>query len=224
VCEPLTIDAQWDNPNTDTRRHRPEQAALHRALPPPLQNYLLEKCILEAKNDMDSEKTMVQNYDGKKKEELENNAKSFGVVVKELQLELKKARGAQDSQAQEYQKQFCELQRKAWELEAELAGKTRAMEEYKQELKKFRRVPGIHNFGEVSKDSDSKSGKMIIDKTKCTYSANPDHHYPNHRRGSKRPTQMPNKGSEFDNLGKENGYVYADDKGDLLPVFYYRRR
>jgi hypothetical protein len=26
---------------------------------------------------------------------------------------------------------------------------------------------------------------------------------------------------EFENLAKENGYVYDDGHGELLPVFYY---
>merc|ERR1712029_859318 len=147
------------------------------------------------------------------------NAKNFGQVVKDLQAELKKAKIAQHKEAEQYRTQIEQLQLRAAQFESELELRTRAMEDYKQELKQFRRVPGIHSFGEVAKD-DPK----IIDKTKCTYSANPDHHFPNHRRGDRRPTQMPRKGSELENLAKENGYIYDDGKGELLPVFYYHRR
>ncbi|KAL7541508.1 hypothetical protein ACHAXR_010989, partial [Thalassiosira sp. AJA248-18] len=221
VCEPLMIDAEWDNPTESMRRHlsAQEPAALHRSLPSELQNYLLEKCILAAKNDVDSGKTNVGEYEEKKKAEMEDCVKGFAKVVKELQGELKKAKSAQGKESVELLNQMEQLQLKAAQLEAELDQKTKAVEEYKHELKQFRRVPGIHNFGEVSRDDAT-----IINKTRCTYSANPDHHYPNHRRGNKRPTQMPSKGSELENLAKENGYVYDDGKGELLPVFYYQKR
>ncbi|KAL7542059.1 hypothetical protein ACHAXR_011492 [Thalassiosira sp. AJA248-18] len=117
--------------------------------------------------------------------------------------------------------QIEQLQMKTAQLEAELKNKTKGMEEYKQELKQFYRVPGIHTFGVVSQDNERHAN--IIDKTSCTYSANPDHQI-NHRRGKKRPTQMPSKGSELKNLGKENGYIYDDGKGNFLPVYYYRKR
>ena len=112
--------------------------------------------------------------------------------------------------------QIFHLQNKVADLADRLAEKAFALEEYKQELKNFRRVPGIHTFGVCKGD--------IIDKTTCTYSANPDHHSPNHRRGNRRPTQMPVMVAEMDNLGKENGYIYDDGKGELLPVFYYESR
>lgn len=232
VCEPLMIDAEWDaDPTTPAVRRRPlsphaEQTALHRSLPPMLQNYLLEKCILEAKNDVDTQKSTVENYEGRKKAEVDSNNKNFGQIVKQMQAELEKSKRAQGREGENYLSQIQQLQQKAQELEAALNQKTRSLEEYKQELKHFRRVPGIHNFGEVSKQdgSDAKSDAKIIDKTKCTYSANPDHHYPNHRRGGRRPTQMPIKGTELDNLGKENGYLYDDGRGGLLPVFYYHKR
>ena len=35
---------------------------------------------------------------------------------------------------------------------------------------------------------------------------------------------MPEKGTELSNLAKENGYIYDDGKGGLLPVFYYQKR
>lgn len=217
VCEPMITDAKWDNPGRNFGSHEP--AALHRLLPPPLQNYLLEQCILAAKNDVDSEKTTVDGFEGRKRTEMENETKTFETIIQELQGEVDKANRAKGTENEAYRNQIDELQRKARELEKQLDEKTKAVEEYQQELRQFRRVPGIHNFGEVSK-GDPK----IIDKTKCTYSANPDHHYPNHRRGSRRPTAMPEKGTELSNLAKENGYIYDDGKGGLLPVFYYQKR
>lgn len=221
VCEPIMIDAEWDGHAGPTRLRASshEPAAIHRDLPPELQNYLLEKCLLEAKNNIDNEKEAVQTFEDKKKADMENDAKSFGRVVRELQAELKKSKEAQGSVSEGYLNQIQQLQRKAMELETQLEQKTRALEEYQQELMNFHRVPGIHSFGQVSRD-DPK----IIDKTKCTYSANPEHHYPNHRRGNRPPTQMPDKGMELVNLAKENGYIYDDGKGGLLPVFYYQRR
>eukprot|EP00580_Thalassiosira_gravida_P015268 CAMPEP_0201661640 /NCGR_PEP_ID=MMETSP0494-20130426/3942_1 /ASSEMBLY_ACC=CAM_ASM_000839 /TAXON_ID=420259 /ORGANISM="Thalassiosira gravida, Strain GMp14c1" /LENGTH=1605 /DNA_ID=CAMNT_0048139801 /DNA_START=141 /DNA_END=4958 /DNA_ORIENTATION=+ len=225
VCEPLIIDAEWDDPTSPASRRRSlpqhaEPTALHRSLPPTLQNYILEKCILEAKHDIDAEKSIVKNYEGKKKSEIESNAKNFGQVVKQLQGELEKSKRAQGRDSQNYLSQIQQLQQTAAELQARLDEKEKSVEEYKQELKQFRRVPGIHNFGEVAKDS---GGANIIDKTKCTFSANPDHQT-NHRRGNQRPTEMPSKGTELDNLGKENGYLYDDGKGGMLPVFYYQKR
>ena len=216
VCEPLMIDAEWES-GPASSQHEP--AALHRTLPPPLQNYLLEKCILAAKNDVDSGKATIDDYEGKKKAEFEDNAKNYGRVVKDLQVELKQAKAEQGKEVDDVLGQVEELQTKAAQLEEELEEKTKALEEYKRELGYFRRVPGIHNFGEVSKD-----GSNIIDKTRCTYSANPDHHYPNHRRGKHRPTQMPKKAPEVDSLAKENGYLYDDGHGELLPVYYYQRK
>ena len=102
------------------------------------------------------------------------------------------------------------------EMEAELELQKQKAEAYKQELKRFRRVPGIHNFGEVCRKDPT-----VVDKTKCTYSGNPDHNYPLHRRGDRPPTQMPGMTAEFQNLAKENGYIYDDGHGGLLPVFYY---
>ena len=69
VCEPLMIDDEWANsPSMRRATASHESATLHRLLPHELQSYLLEKCILEAKNDVDSEKTIVQNFEGSKKE------------------------------------------------------------------------------------------------------------------------------------------------------------
>jgi len=175
--------------------------------------------------DFDSQKSTVENFEEKKKEDIENSNKSFAHIVKKMQGELEKSKKAQDKNTQGYRSQIDQLQQHAQELEAQLDARTQLLEEYKQELTCFRRVPGIHNFGEVSnQDGTGASDSRIIDKTKCTYSANPDHHYPNHRRGSRRPTQMPSKGTEFGNLGKENGFLYDDSKGGLLPVFYYHKR
>jgi len=222
VCEPLMNVTEWGDPASRRRPFSPnaEPAALHRSLPPTLQNYILEKCVLEAKNDVDAEKSTIESYEGKTKAEMESNAKNFGQVVKQLQGELEKMKRAQGREGQNYLNQIQQLQQKAMELQAALDEKEKAIEGYQEELKRFRRVPGIHNFGEVSKDS---AGASIIDKTRCTYSANPDHQK-NHRRGGRRPTQMPCKGTELDNLGKENGYLYDDGRGGLLPVFYYHRR
>jgi hypothetical protein len=35
---------------------------------------------------------------------------------------------------------------------------------------------------------------------------------------------MPIKGEELKNLARENGYLYDDGKGELLPVFYYHKK
>eukprot|EP00578_Thalassiosira_sp_NH16_P022717 CAMPEP_0181098174 /NCGR_PEP_ID=MMETSP1071-20121207/11975_1 /TAXON_ID=35127 /ORGANISM="Thalassiosira sp., Strain NH16" /LENGTH=1525 /DNA_ID=CAMNT_0023180731 /DNA_START=80 /DNA_END=4657 /DNA_ORIENTATION=+ len=223
VCEPMMVDAEWADNSTPRARATPtshhEPAALHRSLPPKLQSHLLEQCILEAKGNVDAEKDVARNFEGQKKAELENNAKSFGHIVKELQAELEKSNKSRVNESREYLTQIEQLQHKAAELEAQLDRKAKDLEEYKQELRHFRRVPGIHSFGRVSEDDPG-----IIDKTTCTYSANPDHHYPNHRRGNRRPTQMPDKGKDIENLGKENGYVYDDGKGGLLPVYYYHKK
>ncbi|KAL3763845.1 hypothetical protein ACHAW5_006263 [Stephanodiscus triporus] len=210
VCEPMIIDFERDSFTVPVRGHNSSHhpAAIHRSLPAQLQNYLLEKCLIEAKNNSDSAKAERESFEVKKNSELES-----------WQAELENSKLAQEREINDYRNQLLQLQRKAAELAKQLTEKTIAMEEYKEELKNFRRVPGIHNFGEVS-TIDPK----IIDKTTCTYSANPDHHFPNHRRGDRRPTQMPIKGTELDNLGKENGYLYEDGKGELLPVFYYRRK
>ena len=116
--------------------------------------------------------------------------KKFPQIVKQMQAELEKSKRAQGREGENYLSQIQQLQRKAQELEAALNQKTKSLEAYKQELKHFRCVPGIHNFGEVSKQdgSDAKNNAKIIDKTESRCSANPDHHYPNHRRGCHRPT------------------------------------
>jgi hypothetical protein len=210
VCEPMIVDSEWDSFTVPVRGHSSSHhpAAIHRSLPAQLQNYLFEKCLIEAKNNSDSAKIERESFEVKKNSELES-----------WQAELENSKQAQERETNDYRNQLLQLQRKATELAKQLTEKTIALEEYKEELKNFRRVPGIHNFGEVSK-IDPK----IIDKTTCTYSANPDHHFPNHRRGDRRPTQMPSKGTELDNLGKENGYLYEDGKGELLPVFYYSKK
>jgi hypothetical protein len=195
VCEPMIIDSGREN----AMSHQP--AVLHRTLPLPLQNYIFEKCILQAKNDSDSVEGIMQSIEKTKtldRVELENS-----MQVKERHLN----------------EQIFHLQNTVADLADQLTEKSFTLEEYKQELKNFRRVPGIHTFGEVCK-GDAK----IIDKTTCTYSANPDHHSPNHRRGNRRPTQMPVMVAEMENLGKENGYIYDDGEGQLLPVFYYDSR
>jgi hypothetical protein len=195
VCEPMIMDSGQDNAMSR------QPSVLHRTLPLPLQNYIFEKCILQAKNDSDLVEGEMRSFEKTKildRVELENS-----MQVKERHLN----------------EQIFYLQNTVSDLADRLAEKAFALEEYKQELKNFRRVPGIHTFGEVCK-GDPK----IIDKTTCTYSANPDHHSPNHRRGNRRPTQMPVMVAEMDNLGKENGYIYDDGEGELLPVFYYDSR
>jgi hypothetical protein len=209
VCEPIIIDSERDRATVSTRGHSLSHlsATIHRLLPAHLQNYLLEKCLVEAKNDADSAQVERESVERKKNSEMER-----------LQAKLENSYQAQERERKDYHSQLFQLQSKTAELAKQLTEKTIALEEYKEELENFHRVPGIHNFGEVSKFDTT-----IIDKTKCTYSANPDHHYPNHRRGKRRPTQMPSKGIELDNLGKENGYLYEDGKGGLLPVFYYQK-
>lgn len=230
ICDPLVIEVESDNPNTPTVRRLPlpphaEQSVLHRSLPPLLQRYLLEECLLAAKNVVDSQKSTVETFEQEKNTDVERSNENVALVVKQMQLELEKSKMAEDRQTKDNQSQIEQLQQRAEELEAQLDSKAQLLEELKQELTCFHRVPGIHNFGEVvNQDGNSASSAKIIDKTKCTYSANPDHHYPKHRRGSRRPTQMPSKGSEFGNLGKENGYLYDDSKGELLPMFYYHGR
>ena len=164
--------------------------------------------MIEAKNNSYLASVEREDFEVKKKTEVEG-----------WHAELKSFKQAQERERHDHRNQLLQLQHKANDLAKQLSDKTIALEEYKDELKNFRRVPGIHNFGEVSR-VDPK----IIDKTTCTYSANRDHHYPNHRRGNRRPTHMPNKGTEFDNLGKENGYLYEDGKGGLFPVFYYNKK
>lgn len=178
LCEPMIIDSGRDN----SMSH--QCAVLHRTLPPQLQNYIFEKCILQAKNDSDSAEGIIP--------------------VKERHLN----------------EQIIDLQKTVADLADQLTEKAFALDECKQALKCFRRVPGIHTFGEVCKGDPN----IIVDKTTCTYSANPDHHSPNHRRGNRRPTQMPVMVAEMDNLVKENGYIYDDGEGELLPVFYYDSR
>ena len=192
VCEPMIMDSGQDNAMSR------QPSVLHRTLPLPLQNYIFEKCILQAKNDSDLAEGEMRSFEKTKildRVELENS-----MQVNERHLN----------------EQIFHLHNMVADLADRLTEKAFALEEYKQELKNFRRVPGIHTFGVCKGD--------IIDKTTCTYSANPDHHSPNHRRGNRRPTQMPVMVAEMDNLGKENGYIYDDGKGELLPVFYYESR
>jgi len=175
--------------------------------------------------DVDSEKSAVEDSKEKKREDIENSNKNFAHIVKQMQTELEKSKKVHEKNTKGFLSQIEQLAAHAKELEAQLERKTQLLEGYKQELTCFRRVPGIHNFGEVANlDGSGANDAVIIDKTKCTYSANPDHHYPNHRRGNRPPTQMPSKGTEFENLGKENGYLFDDTKGGLLPVFYYHKR
>jgi hypothetical protein len=207
VCEPIIFDSELSSAAVPVRGHN-QSASIHRLLPAQLQACLLEKCLIEAKNNSEFAKVEREGFEVKKKSEMEG-----------WHAELQNFKQAQERERNDYRNQLLQLQQKATELAKQLSDKTIALEEYKDELKNFRRVPGIHNFGEVSK-IDPK----IIDKTTFTYSSNRDHHYPNHRRGNRRPTQMPSMGTEFDNLGKENGYLYEDGKGGLFPVFYYSQR
>lgn len=220
ICEPLMIDAEWDETAAASRRNLPphEPASLHRSLPSQLQNRILERCLLVAMDVSQSEKEKATAQATAEKEAApltsetpigKDNKDDNNIALNETQKRL-------TSENDQVQKELNELRAKAAELELELKKKSKAIEQYQQELKLFRRVPGIHNFGTISK-KDPK----LIDKTLCTYSANPDHHFPNHRRGNKPPTHMPQLASEFDNLGKQNGYVYNDGHGELLPVFYY---
>jgi hypothetical protein len=207
VCASMIVDVEWENSPESARRQSStmhQHAVIHRSLPPKLQNHLLEKCLLGAKVEVDAEKSKIEKV---------------GDFVKNVETELEKATEKQRQECNDYLIQIEQLHQKAADLEEQLDQRTKALEEYRQELKNFRRVPGIHNFGEVCKD-DPK----IIDKTKCTYSANPDHHFPLHRRGNNRPTQMPSKGEELKNLARENGYLFDDGKGELLPVFYYHKK
>jgi hypothetical protein len=223
ICEPLMIDAEWEETNALSRRNIPphEGASLHRALPSQLQNRILEKCILVAMEETSNPKTPVPE---KMEREIlisapvvtSTNDDNNAAIIESLRAELEQSKKAERTHSNSILRELEELRQKATQLEVELSEKTIAVEGYQQELKKFRRVPGIHNFGSISKREPT-----IIDKTMCTYSANPDHHYPNHRRGNRPPTQMPQLASEFDNLGRENGYVYNDGQGELLPVFYY---
>ena len=208
VYEPLMVDSEWNEPGK-------EPTAVHRALPTKLQNYLLEKCIIEAKHDFDSERAAKEAQQGEKQAEVEAITKSFDLIATELQNDLKESEKKKDKQSLKIH--LDQLEAKMFEMEAELELQKKKAEAYKQELKRFRRVPGIHNFGEVSKKDPN-----VVDKTKCTYSGNPDHHYPLHRRGEKPPTQMPSMTSEFENLAKKNGYIFDDGHGDLLPVFFYK--
>ncbi|KAL7457435.1 hypothetical protein ACHAWC_008974 [Mediolabrus comicus] len=205
VYEPLLVDGEWDEKKQDP-------TALHRALPSNLQNYILEKCVIEAKHDFDKERATIEAHEKVKQAEIADVTKSFDKIVKDL----KNQHSGKNQDKESLKKYLEEVETKVVELQAELEAQKERAESYKQELKRFRRVPGIHNFGEVS----SKDPK-IVDKTKCTYSANPEHHFPLHRRGDRPPTQMPRMTMEFENLAKENGYIYDDGHGDLLPVFYY---
>ena len=223
ICEPLMIDAEWEESAAITRRNLPphEPAALHRSLPSQLQNRILEKCLLVAMVDNQGQVVVEKTGPDQTAKDVvisapqvhttyDNNNEA---IIRSLRSELDEAKKQSSSDTQQ---EIETLRKKAAELEAEVKKKSKALEEYRQELKRFRRVPGIHSFGSISKKDPT-----IIDKTTCTYSANPDHHYPNHRRGNRPPTQMPTLSSEFGNLGKQNGYVYNDGHGALLPVFYY---
>ena len=222
VCEPLMVDAEWEESAAVTRRNLPphEPAALHRSLPSKLQNRILERCLLVAMNDKQGlvmEKTesdqAAKNVVILSPEAPGTTDDKNGVTSTSLRSEL----GEANKQSSPDTLQEIEnLRKKAAELEAEVKKKSKALDKYKQELKRFRRVPGIHSFGSISKKDPT-----IIDKTTCTFSANPEHHYPNHMRGNRPPSQMPTLSSEFSNLGKQNGYVYNDGHGALLPVFYY---
>jgi hypothetical protein len=214
VYEPLMVDSEWNVSGPKKRLSEHDPTAIHRALPSELQNHLLEKCIIEAKHDFDSERAAKEAQQGEKQAEVEAVTKSFDLIVRDLQSDLKESEKNKDKQS--LKKHINMLEGKVLEMEAELEIQKKEAEAYKQELKRFRRVPGIHNFGEVCKKDPN-----VVDKTKCTYSANPDHHYPLHRRGDRPPTQMPTMMVEFENLAKENGYVYDDGHGELLPVFYY---
>jgi hypothetical protein len=234
ICEPLMIDAEWEESSTLTRRHLPphEGASLHRTLPSQLQNKILERCILVAMDETVAEKPGVKTDDQDVNLEVgaavkaapppepspvpTRNDDENAAIIQSLRDELEKSKKEQTHYKDKAQTDLEELRKRVSQLEAELNKKTDALVGYRQELKNFRRVPGIHNFGSISKHEPT-----IIDKTMCTYSANPDHHYPNHRRGNRPPSQMPHLASEFDNLGRENGYVYNDGHGKLLPVFYY---
>ena len=205
VYEPLLVDGEWDEKKEDP-------TALHRALPSNLQNYILEKCVIEAKHDFDKERATIEAHEKVKQAEIADVTKSFDKIVRDL----KNQQSGKNQDKESLKELLEEVETKVVELQAELEAQKERAESYKQELKRFRRVPGIHTFGEVS-SNDPK----IVDKTKCTYSANPEHHYPLHRRGDRPPTQMPRMTMEFENLAKENGYIYDDGHGDLLPVFYY---
>ena len=216
VYEPLMVDSEFNESASPMKRRLPahEPTAIHRALPTKLQNYLLEKCIIEAKNDFDSERAAKDAQQGEKQAEIEAVTKSCDAIVRELQNDLRESE--KNKNKQNLKTHLDKIEAKMLEMEAELELQKQKAEAYKQELKRFRRVPGIHNFGEVCKKDPT-----VVDKTKCTYSGNPDHHYPLHRRGDRPPTQMPGMTAEFQNLAKENGYIYDDGHGGLLPVFYY---
>jgi len=216
VYEPLMVDSEFNESGSPLKRRLPahEPTAIHRTLPSKLQNYILEKCIIEAKNDFDSERVAKEAQQGEKQAEIEAVTKSCDAIVRDLQNGLKESEKNQDKQT--LKKHLDKIEAQMLEMEAELELQKKKAEAYKQELKRFRRVPGIHNFGEVCKKDST-----VVDKTKCTYSGNPDHHFPLHRRGDRPPTQMPSMTTEFQNLAKENGYIYDDGHGGLLPVFYY---
>lgn len=145
VCEPLMIDAEWDNPTESMKRHLASQepAALHRSLPPLLQNHLLEQCILAAKNDVDSEKASVKKKEDETNAKMEEGAKGFAKVVKELQAEVKQAKASQGRDDAGLLSQMEQMELRLSQLEGELDQKTKEAEEYKQELKNFHPVPGI---------------------------------------------------------------------------------
>ena len=229
ICEPLMIDAEWEETAAGTMINLPphEPAALHRSLPSQLQNRILERCLLVAMEDTEVaksineipsvpkaaagavEKDIVTSIPAIKKDDNE-------AVIDSLKFELDQAKKQLNADKKDAEKELDELRQTVAKLEADAKKKSKLLDQYKSELKRFRRVPGIHNFGSISKKDPT-----IIDKTTCTYSANPDHHYPNHRRGNKPPSQMPQLAADFDNLGRQNGYVYNDGHGELLPVFYY---
>jgi hypothetical protein len=84
VYEPLMVDSEWNEPGK-------EPTAVHRALPTKLQNYLLEKCIIEAKHDFDSERAAKEAQQGEKQAEVEAITKSFDLIATELQNDLKES-------------------------------------------------------------------------------------------------------------------------------------
>ncbi|KAL7504535.1 hypothetical protein ACHAXN_002171 [Cyclotella atomus] len=223
ICEPLMVDAEWDESAAASRRYLPphEPASLHRSLPSQLQNRVLERCLLVAMDDTQvrQEKPVVQIVEREiviPESKVSDNEEKNQAIIGSLRAELDESKKQLSTEKDKTVKELEELRQKVADLEAEVKKKSKSLEQYKHELKRFRRVPGIHSFGSVSKNEPT-----IIDKTMCTYSANPSHHYPNHRRGNKPPTQMPQLASEFQNLGRENGYLYNDGHGELLPVFYY---
>ena len=203
-----------------------EPAALHRSLPSQLQNRILERCLLVAIDDTEVAKpineipSVTESKSAAAEKQITTLPTIIGddseAIIDSLKNELDQAKKQLNAGEKDAEKELDELRQTVAKLETDAKKKSKLLDHYKRELKRFRRVPGIHNFGSISKKDPT-----IIDKTTCTYSANPDHHYPNHRRGNKPPTQMPQLAADFDNLGRQNGYVYNDGHGELLPVFYY---